>query len=155
MKQKGVSSIIATIVLIFIIFAIAALLMASIASRPSPTPPYSGEFVIENVTVGKNVIVVKHVSGDPCYDAFDYVDNDAAKTDTIRNLEVKLNGVMQDNIIYLVSEGKEYDTEDNTKISSVKLVVNDLFKVGLDRALMKGDKIALIYQKKLLIEITI
>ena len=171
-NEKGVSPMIATIVLIFIVFAIAAAIIVALASAPRPTPPFGGVFMIERENdlpgsfVGDNVIVIKHTGGDTLYDAFDCyygVDNENKKYENYykyRNLEVRVNGILQENIIYVISGGENIllrenilprenilGTENIIRIErlSAKLVAGDLFKVQLDNKLELYDRMVLIY----------
>ena len=145
-NEKGVSPMIATIVLIFIVFAIAAAIIVALASAPRPTPPFGGVFMIERENglpgsfKGDKVIVVKHTGGDTLYDAFNY--NGLDNKDNYINLEVRVNGVIRDNIIFLISGGENFTYASK---KSAKLVAGDQFKVQLDNKLELYDRITLIY----------
>jgi len=144
MDSKGVSPMIATIVLIAIVFAVAAILALSLASAPTPSPPSASTFQLENVENGRDTIVIKHVVGDR---ANDVIDN---TTGTIKwkNLELRLNGeiVPATGIEEIVSEGTRYTRPLPTKLYST--VVGDRIRVKLTRALVIGDEVSLKWVPK-------
>ncbi len=142
MDSKGVSPMIATIVLIAIVFAVAAILALSLASAPTPTQPFGGTFSLENVENGKDVIVIKHMGGDKAVEAL--IGTGSTPLARWRNLELRVDGVVKDNIFEFVSEGKLYKTT-TTQGTTYTLVVGDIVKVKLDSALREGSKVVLVW----------
>ncbi|MEM3012228.1 MAG: archaellin/type IV pilin N-terminal domain-containing protein, partial [Candidatus Hadarchaeales archaeon] len=103
MDSKGVSPMIATIVLIAIVFAVAAILALSLASAPQPSVIFSGQLSLENVENGRTAITIKHTYGERAPDVIEN-SNNAVKW---KNLELRVNGVIvqPSSTTYMVSEG--------------------------------------------------
>jgi flagellin-like protein len=149
MDSRGVSPMIATIVLIAIVFAVAAILALSLASAPQPSVIFSGQLSLENVENGRTVIVIKHTYGDRANDAVVGTADNKLKW---KNLELRVNGVIQDNIIYMISEGRKIENigKENgpTAGATYAMVVGDLIKVQLSQPLTIGDKVSLKWAPK-------
>jgi len=148
MDSRGVSPMIATIVLIAIVFAIAAILALSLASAPQPSVIFGGQLSLENVENGRSVIVIKHTYGDRANDA---VQATSATTIGWKNLELRVNGIIQDNIITLISQGKNVSLTGLTVGTTYALVVGDQIRVQLAPAgttLKIGDKVSLKWVPK-------
>jgi flagellin-like protein len=148
MDSKGVSPMIATIVLIAIVFAVAAILALSLASAPQPSVIFGGQLSLENVENGRTVIVIKHTYGDRANDAVVGIKDNKLKW---KNLELRVNGVIQDNIIYMISEGRDLNvgtTNGPTENATYAMVVGDLIKVQLSKPLTIGDKVSLKWVPK-------
>jgi flagellin-like protein len=145
MDSRGVSPMIATIVLIAIVFAIAAILALSLASAPQPTQPFAGQFSLENIESGKSVIVIKHTGGDKADEA---VENRSSDNKWHwKNLELRVNGVVvgADNIVTFVSEGANAFGRGNGYYT---VGPGDLIRVSYPGGLNKGDKVSLVWVPK-------
>jgi len=152
MDSKGVSPMIATIVLIAIVFAVAAVLALSLASAPQPEVIFGGQFDLENVENGRNVITIEHVYGDRANDALKAVKDGENYWDW-KNLELRVNGVLVSGpgvIIQVISEGKiaDVDNEAVRNGDTVALVVGDRVVVKLPDNLTIGDKVMLKWAPK-------
>jgi len=149
MDSRGVSPMIATIVLIAIVFAVAAILALSLASAPQPSVIFGGQLSLENVENGRDVIVIKHTYGDRANDAVVGTADNRLKW---KNLELRVNGVIQDNIIYMISEGRKIEniggSNGPTLGATYAMVVGDLIKVQLSKPLTIGDKVSLKWVPK-------
>ena len=145
MDSRGVSPMIATIVLIAIVFAVAAILALSLASAPQPSVIFGGQLSLENVENGRNVIVIKHTYGDR---APDVVEN-TGSTVKWKNLEVRVNGVVvpADNITEMISEGARVGAP-FVGTRTYSMVVGDLIRINLSTALKIGDKVSLKWVPK-------
>jgi flagellin-like protein len=149
MDSKGVSPMIATIVLIAIVFAVAAILALSLASAPQPSVIFSGQLSLENVENGRTVIVIKHTYGER---ANDVVENSGGKLQW-KNLELRVNGIIvpAENIILLISEGTKAYEKGGTPSSFTgtrSMVVGDQIKVAYTDGLKIGDKVSLKWVPK-------
>jgi len=145
MDSRGVSPMIATIVLIAIVFAVAAILALSLASSPTPSPPFSGTLSLENVENGRNVIVIKHIYGDRAPDVVDNVGPIKWK-----NLELRVNGVIvpATQIIEIVAEGMRYTPPTSWPNKVCSMVVGDRIRIQLTTALTIGDEVVLKWVPK-------
>jgi len=141
MDSRGVSPMIATIVLIAIVFAVAAILALSLASAPQPSVIFGGQLSLENVENGRTVIVIKHTYGDRANDAV----QGTASGFKWKNLELRVNGIIKDNIITLVSEGVSRTATAGTYYA---LVTGDQIRVDVGTALTIGDKVSLKWVPK-------
>jgi flagellin-like protein len=150
MDSRGVSPMIATIVLIAIVFAVAAILALSLASAPQPSVIFGGQLSLENVENGRPMITIKHTYGDR---APDVVDNSGG-TLKWKNLELRVNGqlIPATCITEMISQGTPvtFGATPNT----YSMVVGDLIRVditktgGLGRSLQIGDKVSLKWVPK-------
>jgi len=145
MDSRGVSPMIATIVLIAITFAVAAILALSLASAPQPSVIFGGQLSLENVENGRTVIVIKHTYGDRANDA---VQATSATTVGWKNLELRVNGVIKDNIITLISQGANISLSNLTTGTCYALVTGDQIRVDVGTALKIGDKVSLKWVPK-------
>jgi flagellin-like protein len=143
MDSRGVSPMIATIVLIAIVFAVAAILALSLASAPTPSVIFGGMLDMENIENGRQIITIKHSYGDRANDA---LERTAANTWRWKNLELRLNGVIEDNIIQVISSGKDITT--SATAGYYPLAVGDKVVVKLSRALTISDKVSLKWVPK-------
>ncbi len=147
MDSRGVSPMIATIVLIAIVFAVAAILALSLASAPQPATPFSGQLSLENIESGRKMITIKHVYGER---APDVIEN-AAGTLKWKNLELRINGVIAsiagDNLVEFISEGTRI-YPGSTISGSKSMVVGDLIRVKYDTGLKIGDTVSLKWVPK-------
>jgi flagellin-like protein len=148
MDSRGVSPMIATIVLIAIVFAVAAILALSLASAPTPSVIFGGQLSLENVENGKTVIVIKHTYGDRANDVLEGIGAGAPSATTLKwkNLELRVNGVVVDNTISLISEGKSITSV--TSGTYYAMVVGDQIKVSYPTGLKIGDKVSLKWVPK-------
>jgi len=140
MDSKGVSPMIATIVLIAIVFAVAAILALSLASSPTPSPPWGGQLTLENIQSGRDVIVIWHRGGER---ANDVVENSPSDNKFHwRNLELRVNGrtVPAENIVTFISDGRDAIGRGT---GYYPLVAGDRMRVKLGTPLSKGDKVGL------------
>jgi flagellin-like protein len=144
MDSKGVSPMIATIVLIAIVFAVAAILALSLASAPQPSVIFSGQLSLENVENGRTVIVIKHTYGER---ANDVVENSGG-TLKWKNLELRVNGVIvpATNIVEMVSEGSKVTF--GATAATYAMVVGDQIRVSYTTGLKIGDKVSLKWVPK-------
>jgi len=146
---------IATIVLIAIVFAVAAILALSLASAPQPEVIFGGQLQLENIENGRDVITIKHVYGDRANDALKAVKTGTENYWDWKNLELRINGVVvshtaDQGIIQVVSEGK-VENVDSTAVSdgdTIALVVGDKVVVQLSDNLTIGDKVLLKWVPK-------
>ncbi|MEM0359306.1 MAG: archaellin/type IV pilin N-terminal domain-containing protein [Candidatus Hadarchaeales archaeon] len=154
MDQKGVSPMIATIVLIAIVFAVAAILALSLASAPQPSVIFSGQLALDNLQSGRDVIVIKHTYGERAINAVEIVKLDNGDNIAVlKNLELRVNGVIENKVIYLVSEGKWENLENQLDLGkkigkTYALVVGDIVKVRLSKSLAVGDTVLLKWVPK-------
>lgn len=158
MDSKGVSPMIATIVLIAIVFAVAAILALSLASAPQPEVIFGGQFQLENIENGRDVITIKHVYGDRANDALKAVLTGSENYWDWKNLELRVNGVLVSGygvIIQVISEGKDVTNDvlasTGPAVSdgdTIALVVGDKVVVQLSDNLTIGDKILLKWAPK-------
>jgi len=141
---------IATIVLIAIVFAVAAILALSLASSPQPSVIFGGQLSLENVENGRDVIVIKHTYGDR---ANDVVENSSDNKFHWKNLELRVNGtvVPAENIVTFISEGRNAIGGGPGYYS---MVVGDLIRIKLSTPLKIGDKVSLkwVPKNQLLVE---
>jgi len=146
MDSKGVSPMIATIVLIAMVFVIAAIMALGLASGPQPSAPFGGSLILENVENGRDVIVIKHTFGDR---APDVVENSGG-TLKWRNLELRVNGeiVPATKITEMVSEGRKINFGQVTTSTLFSMVVGDRIRVKLDSPLKLGDTVLLKWVPK-------
>jgi flagellin-like protein len=145
MDSKGVSPMIATIVLIAIVFAVAAILALSLASAPQPSVIFGGQLSLENVENGRTVIVIKHTYGDR---ANDVVENKSSDNKFHwKNLELRVNGLIvpAENIVTFVSEGTSAIGKGNGYYA---MVVGDQIRIQLSTPLTIGDKVSLKWAPK-------
>jgi flagellin-like protein len=145
MDSRGVSPMIATIVLIAIVFAIAAILALSLASAQQPTPPFGGQFSLENLESGKSVIVIKHTGGDKADEAVENSPSD--NKFHWKNLELRVNGLIvgADNIVTFASLGISAIGKGNGYYA---MESGDLIRITYPGGLKKGDKVALTWVPK-------
>ena len=146
MDSKGVSPMIATIVLIAMVFVIAAIMALGLASGPQPSAPFGGSLILENVENGRDVIVIKHTFGDRAPDVVENSDN----TLKWKNLELRVNGeiVPATKIIEMVSEGRKVSFSQVTTSTLFSMVVGDRIRVKLDSPLKLGDTVLLKWVPK-------
>jgi flagellin-like protein len=145
MDSKGVSPMIATIVLIAIVFAVAAILALSLASAPQPSVIFSGQLSLENVENGRTVIVIKHTYGER---ANDVVENSSSDSRFHwKNLELRVNGLIvpAENIETFVSEGNNVIGKG---YGYYAMVVGDQIRIRLSKPLSIGDKVSLKWVPK-------
>ncbi len=161
MDSKGVSPMIATIVLIAIVFAVAAILALSLASAPQPEVIFGGQLAMENIENGRDVITIKHVYGDRANDALKAVKVGGThpnETDNYwdwKNLELRINGVVvshtaDQGIIQVISEGKIENVNSSAVYDgdTISLIVGDKIVVKLSSPLTIGDKVLLKWVPK-------
>jgi flagellin-like protein len=150
MDSRGVSPMIATIVLIAIVFAVAAILALSLASAPQPSVIFGGQLSLENVENGRPMITIKHTYGDR---APDVVDNSGG-TIKWKNLELRVNGqlIPATYITEMISQGTRVGAPFGATPNTYSMVVGDLIRVNvsgaLNRNLQIGDKVSLKWVPK-------
>jgi len=151
MDSRGVSPMIATIVLIAIVFAVAAILALSLASAPQPSVIFGGQLSLENVENGRQIITITHKYGDRANDAVEKT----ASGWRWKNLELRVNGIIQDNIIQVISSGT--DVTSTTTTGYYPLTVGDKVVVRLSSALTINDKVSLkwVPKNQTLVEATV
>ena len=105
-------------------------------ATPQPSVLFSGLLSLENVEVGMSEIVIKHVYGDRATDAVERT----ATGWQWKNLELRVNGVVQGSIIRVISEGRDVTSG---PVGVYSLVVGDLVRVRLGSPLQIGNKVSL------------
>ncbi|MEM2866380.1 MAG: archaellin/type IV pilin N-terminal domain-containing protein [Candidatus Hadarchaeales archaeon] len=144
MDSKGVSPMIATIVLIAIVFAVAAILALSLASAPQPSVIFSGQLSLENVENGRTAITIKHTYGER---ANDVIENSGG-TVKWKNLELRVNGeiIQPTASTIMISEGTKVTWGATARTYS--MVVGDQIWIPLGKTLNIGDKVSLKWVPK-------
>ncbi|TDA32226.1 MAG: hypothetical protein DSO04_02590 [Hadesarchaea archaeon] len=157
MDSRGVSPMIATIVLIAIVFAVAAILALSLASAPQPSVIFGGQLSLENVESGRTVIVIKHTYGDRANDAVTVrlSENGLITQFAWKNLEMRVNGATSGITIQkVISGGTSYALNDNglqkglADNTNLSLVGGDQIQVHLTNPLTIGAKVSLKWVPK-------
>jgi hypothetical protein len=102
---------------------------------------FGGQLSLENVEGGMSEIVIKHVYGDRATDAVERT----ATGWQWKNLELRVNGVVQGGIIRVISEGRDVTSG---PVGVYSLVVGDLVRVRLSSPLRIGDIVSLKWVPK-------
>ena len=89
-KEKGVSSMIAVIVLIFIVFGIAAVLIAALTAVGLREEPIDTRIGVDGFYRGSKQLSLIHLEGDTIHDAFT-IDEGRIKAGNWGNLTVEIN----------------------------------------------------------------
>ncbi|MEM2619498.1 MAG: archaellin/type IV pilin N-terminal domain-containing protein [Candidatus Hadarchaeales archaeon] len=144
MDSKGVSPMIATIVLIAIVFAVAAILALSLASAPQPSVIFSGQLSLENIENGRTAITIRHTYGERANDVIENANN-AVRW---KNLELRINGeiIQPGPNSVMISEGTKVTWGATAK--TYAMVVGDRIYIPLPSALKIGDTVSLKWVPK-------
>jgi len=118
--KKGISPVIATILLIAITVVAVGVVMAFVMVLPKPTAPLSAVINIEDAKIGSEKLVISHVSGDPIMAA-------------LTNMEVRINGAKQDLTGTTLDDNPDFTVGD-------RLVLTGLTPLSSD------DVIAVVYR---------
>ena len=141
MDSKGVSPMIATIVLIAITFAIAGILIAGLLGAGAPTQPWGGNLAFEDAHAGSRAVWLKHMGGETLVNAFNF--NPVQGTYDWINLEIRLNDVAATvDLTELWLSGQKI-TEERF---SVNFATGDKVQLTFYEPLVPGDVIMLIYR---------
>lgn len=144
-REKGVSPVVATILLIALVIIAVASIAAFLGRIQVPEKPLSATISIDNAKKNKTALTIKHTGGDGIIGAFYGKSNDnfAISPDNWNNMEVRINGAKvgtKDNTTKLNGE--------NVKGSLYDFKVGDVLyfelAVPADK-LSSGDVITIIY----------
>lgn len=149
MEQKGLSPMVATIVLIAMVMVIAGVLAAGI-SGGAPQAPASVRLTLDDVEDGSTTLTVSHSGGDSILDAWSIIENPGTgDNDNLQfnKLEIRIGGekITGENVLSLTSEGVEQVEQGENKIDLTFAVGDTLIMENISPTMQSGDEIKVVY----------
>ena len=151
MEKKGVSPMVATILLISIVFGMAAALIAFLTSTGLPEEPIKVTLGVEGFYWGSKLLILNHLEGDTIFDAFT-IDDGRIKAENWGNLEVNINArlVETDPSEDAKYNGNAYKYYDNVpeKAVNIDFGLGDVLVLPLKEPLIIHDVLLIHYAPK-------
>ncbi len=144
MEQKGLSPMVATIVLIGLVMVIAGVLAAGL-SGGTPQAPKNARIGVDDLSPDTTTITLSHNGGDDLLKAFGLTDDDNFVPNQV---DVRLNGqsLKGENVATLTTNGTPYDDAKSESRENIDFVVGDILVFdNLTKSVSSGDSFTVIW----------